>query len=394
MATKIALVHDWLTGLRGGEKCLQAFLRMYPEADIFTLVHIPGSTTPEIDRRVRAVSFLNLFPGVKRYYRALLPLYPLAAAQFSFRGYDLVISLSHAAAKNIRPPAGVPHVCYCFTPMRYVLDQASTYFGVFTWLLWPIIMLLRFWDRLGSRKVDRFVGISNFIAARIRCFYRRRAAVAYPPVMLPGGQEVAHQAALRTPAAFLYAGALVPYKRVDLVVQACTEMNLPLWVVGEGPEYAKLRNRAGPQVTFFGRVSDQDLAQFYRSCRALVFPVREDFGLVPVECMALGRPVIALYEGASRETVIGLKPWDLPARLEEHSFTGVFIRRAPAGGRLDALKEAMRCFLAHEGIFSTQACQAQAQKFGVEQFVASWQRALADLGVRESGQRRGASGAC
>ncbi|MFM1849081.1 MAG: hypothetical protein RL417_2555, partial [Pseudomonadota bacterium] len=161
---KVAIIHDWLTGLRGGERCLQAFLEMYPEADIFTLVHVPGSTAPEIDARVKETSFLQKLPGVRRYYRALLPLFPRAIRSFDLSGYDLVVSLSHAAAKNVQVPQGTLHLCYCFTPMRYIWDQVGVYFGRFTPLLWPIIRALRSWDRRGSKGVDHFIAISDFVA--------------------------------------------------------------------------------------------------------------------------------------------------------------------------------------------------------------------------------------
>ena len=171
---RVALVHDWLTGMRGGERCLEAFLCIYPEADIFTLVHVPGKTSPQIDQRVKVTSFLNKVPRIEKLYKAFLPLYPLAIRSFDFTGYDLVISLSHAAAKNVYVPPGIPHVCYCFTPMRYVWDQASAYLrGVKYVCALPLISLLRRWDAQGAKRVSHFIGISTFISARIRRFYGR-----------------------------------------------------------------------------------------------------------------------------------------------------------------------------------------------------------------------------
>ena len=232
---KVALVHDWLTGMRGGERCLQAFLSLYPDADIFTLVHIPGATNAQIDRRVKQVSFLNRIPGIGHLYRMFLPLYPLAIGQFDFAGYDLVVSLSHAAAKNVHVPQGVRHFCFCFTPMRYVWDQSRQYFGRLTPFLWPVISALRSWDRARSSDVSQFAAISRFIAARIRCYYGRRAKVIYPPVDTAWITTVEGEAPVipATPA-FLYAGALVPYKRVDLVVRPLTSsaFHCGLWVTG------------------------------------------------------------------------------------------------------------------------------------------------------------------
>lgn len=373
---KVALVHDWLTGLRGGERCLQAFLSLYPDADIFTMIHVPGSTSPQIDKRVKQVSFMNYLPGVRYYYRLLLPFYPLAIRQLNLEGYDLVISLSHAAAKNVHISEPTRHICYCFTPMRYIWDQAWTYFGALTGVLWPLIKVLRLWDQKRSVGVSRFVGISNFIRARIRCFYHKGADVVYPPVDTAWlNPSIGQQArSLRTPAAFLYAGALVPYKRVDLIVEAFNKLGLPLWIAGSGPEEAKLKRMAASNIQFFGHVSDAELAEFYRSCRALLFPVKEDFGLVPVECMAAGRPVIALYEGACKETILGLKPWDKKANkdLAEGSATGVFIKRTRKSGRLAALVESIEYFLQHESEFSKEACLKQAQRFSLKRFYADW----------------------
>lgn len=369
---KVALVHDWLTGMRGGERCLEAFLRIYPEADIFTLVHVPGATTAAIDARVRGVSFLQRLPGIRRYYRLCLPLFPRAARSFDFTGYDLVVSLSHAAAKNIVVPPGTLHVCYCFTPMRYVWDQVEVYFGKLTPLLWPLVRALRAWDRRGSAGVDHFVAISDFVAARIRFFYKRSSDVVYPPVET---SWIAPAAEGSRGEAFLYAGALVPYKRPDLVVRAFQELDAPLWVVGGGPEEERLRALAGPNVTFLGRVSDGELADYLRRCRALVFPGVEDFGILPVECLAAGRPVIGLYDGALRETLTGVKPWE-SSRIDSGAPTGVFIPKN-RGGDLSALVDAIRTFMAREEEFTVRACVEQARRFSPERFVAMWGAAVA-----------------
>lgn len=379
---KVALVHDWLTGMRGGERCLEAFLSIYPEADIFTLLHIPGATSGAIDARVKCTSFLQRLPRIERYYRALLPLFPRAIRSFDLSGYDLVVSLSHAAAKNVVVPEGTLHLCYCFTPMRYIWDQVEVYFGKLTPLLWPIIRSLRSWDRRGSKGVDRFIAISDFVAARIRFFYKRTADVVYPPVdtrwITPAAEGSRGEA-------FLYAGALVPYKRPDLVVRAFREIDAPLWVVGGGPEERKLRALAGPNVTFFGRVSDAELADYMRRCRALIFPGIEDFGIVPVECLAAGRPVIGLYDGALRETVTGMKPWDR-SWVDGTPSTGVFIPRSKAGD-VAALIESVKTFIAREGDFSVRACVEQARTFSAERFFDAWQRIVA----RANGERSAVS---
>ncbi|MBN8548477.1 MAG: glycosyltransferase [Deltaproteobacteria bacterium] len=373
---KVALVHDWLTGMRGGERCLQAFLHLYPQADIFTLLHVPGSTSELIDSHVKETSFLQKIPGARKIYRLCLPLYPSAVRQFDFSGYDLVISLSHAAAKNIRVPLGVPHICYCFTPMRYVWDQAQFYFGALTPLLWPVIKAIRAWDRRGSDGVDDFVAISDFVAARIRCFYRRTAEVIYPPVDTSWIDPVESG---RPGEAFLYAGALVPYKRVDRVVEAFNLMGERLWIVGRGPEEKRLRKMAGPNIEFFGHVPDRELSSFYRRSRALVFPGTEDFGLIPLECMAAGRPVIALHDGALRETLAGLKPWTSNELLPAQA-SGVFIQNKQGDGekaQLDSLLTSVYYFIRHEQQFQVDSCVRQARAFSPQRFFEAWETFIA-----------------
>ncbi len=372
---KVALVHDWILGMRGGERCLLNFIQMYPDADIYTLFHRPGTTSQEIDKRVKKVSFLGRLPWAHKFYRYLLPLFPAAINSFKLDGYDLVISLSHAAAKNVKVPRGVHHICFCFTPMRYIWDQAEEYFGRATRFLWPIINYLRDWDMRGSKGVSIFVGISKFVAARIRLFYGRSAEVIYPAVETSWIKP----ATARFGSAFLYAGALVPYKRVDLVVEAFNQLGEELWIAGAGPEEERLRQIAAPNVKFFGRVSDSELAECYRNCRALIFPGTEDFGLIPIECMAAGRPVIGAYSGALRETHNGIRPWINSSILAKDS-TGVFIERGREGD-VTALVEAVRCFLDREKEFSSEVCQKQAQRFSPESFTNNWNQLLVQLGL-------------
>lgn len=384
---KVALVHDWLTGLRGGERCLQAFLHLYPQADIFTLLHVPGSTDKLIDARVKETSLIQRLPFARKLYRLCLPLYPYAVRQFNFTGYDLVISLSHAAAKNITVPRGTLHVCYCFTPMRYVWDQARFYFGGATPLLWPLIKTLRAWDVRGSEGVDAFVAISDFVAARIRCFYGRDATVIYPPVETSWIEPASPGSAGE---AFLCAGALVPYKRLDRVVHAFNLLGEKLWIVGRGPEEKRLRAMARSNIEFFGHVPDQELANFYRRCRALIFPGVEDFGLVPLECMAAGRPVIGLYDGALRETVSGVKPWNVSG-LEPAKASGVFIKKSLSGAaaELDSLLTSIYYFMRHEQEFQVDSCVRQAQAFSPQRFFEAWDGFLAGIVSRAEKQAGG-----
>lgn len=378
---KVALIHDWLTGMRGGERCLLHFLRLFPDADLFSFFHVVGSTDAEIDRRLSGCSRFNRLPGVRRYYRALLPLYPSAARQIDLREYDLVISLSHAAAKNVAVAPHARHISYCFTPMRYIWDQATSYFGPMTPALWPLIGLLRSWDRRGAERVDDFVAISRFVSARIRCFYGRRSAVIYPPV----------DTSWITPAkrgeqgeAFLYAGALVPYKEPEVVIDAFNRLGEPLWIVGQGPMEKALRRRAKSNVRFFGRVSDSELAELYRRSRALIFPGVEDFGLIPVEVLAAGRPVIGRLAGGLRESVRGLKPHDYSisanSLLAADRLSGVFFDGTRAAA-VDRLCAAVDRFRQIEGEIEPSACIEQAQQFSPRVFYRSWGELMLRLGI-------------
>ena len=378
VAVKVAIVHDWLTGMRGGERCLEAFLALYPEADLHTLIHVAGTTTATIDSRVKETSFLQKFPKVRNYYRHLLPLYPAAISKFDFSEYDFVVSLSHAAAKNIRVPEGVAHFSYCFSPMRYVWDQAYNYFGLATPVLWPVLRLLRAWDLKASARPDCIIAISQFVAARIRCFYRREAEVIFPPVDTSWIKPIQ---SYEPGEAFLCAGAMVPYKKLDVAINAFNELGDELWIVGRGPEEQRLKRLAGSNIKFLGYLPDQELGKVYRRSRALVFPGTEDFGMIPVEIMAAGRPVIGVYDGGLKETVRGLKPW-ANSSVDIENATGVFFEkgRDPAEG----LKAAVSVFKQYESNFSPRACTEQAKRFDLRRFVVDWSELLAKHGLADT----------
>ncbi len=385
---KVAIVHDWITGLRGGERCLLEFLKLYPEAEIFTLLHVPGTTSPEIDSRVRQCSWLQSIPGIKKLYRLCLPLYPSAARSLVLSGYDLVISLSHAAAKNVTIPEGTRHLSYCFTPMRYVWDQQDAYFGLWGRGVEPLFQMLRRWDVRGSRSVDQFAAISHLVAARIRRFYQRRSTVIYPAVdtswIAPAKEGSAGEA-------FLYAGALVPYKRPDLVVEAFNRTGEKLWIAGSGPMLAKLKRQAAPNITFLGFLPDAELAEVYRRARALIFPGKEDFGMIPVECMAAGRPVLGAYAGGLKETVAGIKIWNESAMIPSDP-SGVWYRPSDHG-ELGELISAIQWFQANEGRFTVAGCRTQAERFSPERFRAAWGQFVGDGSLNYHGaSTRTASG--
>jgi glycosyltransferase involved in cell wall biosynthesis len=354
---KVALVHDWLTGMRGGERCLEVFGELFPSADLYTLLHVPGSVSPAIENRRIVTSFIQRLPQAERRYRHYLPLFPAAVRAFDLRGYDLVLSSSHAVAKSVRVPAGALHVCYCFTPMRYVWDLYDDYFGrgaglLTRMLMPPLAARLRRWDRASSARVDRFAAISRHVAARIDRYYGRPSDVIYPPVDVQRF-EVAHGA---DDGFYLVVSALVPYKRLDLAIQAAGRLGRRLLVVGSGPEERRLRALAPAGVEFLGRRSDAEIAELYRRCRAVLFPGVEDFGIVPLEAMAAGRPVIALAAGGALETVVG------PGG--ERPPTGLFFEQQT----VDALAEAMRRLESGAVAFDPKALRARAEEFDRARF--------------------------
>ncbi len=305
---RVVLGHDWLTGLRGGERVLEVLARTWPEAPILTLLHRRAALPPGLRTRRLIASPLQRWPAVHRYYRWLLPLFPAAVRALRCPPCDLLITTSHCAIKAVRPPRGARHLCYCFTPMRYAWTFADEYFGRHTPLrmaVSPVLAALRHWDRTTAGRVDRFATISRHVRDRIWQAYERDADIVYPPVRLDFFTPAPSSAA-RVPAEpyDLAVAALVPYKRLDLAVRVCSRLGRRLLIVGVGSELARLRRRAGPSVQFLGSVSDNDLRELYRGCRCLVFPGEEDFGLAPVEAQACGRPVVAYARGGATESVV------------------------------------------------------------------------------------------
>jgi glycosyltransferase involved in cell wall biosynthesis len=301
---RVALVHDWLTGMRGGERVLERLAVMFPEAPIYTLVWNRGSTSPAIESHPIRTSFLQRLPGAGRHYRWLLPLFPAAIAGFRLDGFDAVVSSSHCAAKSIPVPAGTFHWSYLHTPMRYVWELEAQYFppGKFSWpISWYVrrtCARLREWDAATAAGPDVMVANSRHVAARIARHYGRHAEVVHPPVALerfvPAAARGEH---------YLLAGAFAPYKRGELAIEACRRLGRRLIVAGSGQEERRLRAYAGDGIEFAGRVSDEEMARLYASAKALFYPGEEDFGIVPVEAMASGCPVIALGRGGALETV-------------------------------------------------------------------------------------------
>ena len=296
--------------MRGGEKVLEVLCEAYPAADLLTLFHVPGSVSPAIERMRPRTSALQHVPGIRRFYRYCLPLFPAAIEQFDLDQYDLVISTSHCAAKAVVKTGRARHLCYCFTPMRYAWDQFDAYFGegrvgtIQSRMLRPVLGALSRWDAATAGRVDRYVAISQHVASRIRRYYNRDAGVIYPPVdtgFFSPDDTVASENFL------LIVSALVPYKRIDLAIEASRLSGTPLRVVGDGPERAALEaliESSGADVRLLGSVSDEAVRDLYRRATAVVLPGEEDFGIAPVEAQACGTPVIALGRGGALETVV------------------------------------------------------------------------------------------
>jgi glycosyltransferase involved in cell wall biosynthesis len=303
---RVALVHDWLTGMRGGEKVLERLCGLFPGAPIHTLVWNRGSVSGAIESHPIRTSFLQGMPNAAQAYRWYLPLFPSAIEGFDLGEFDVVVSSSHAVAKGVRPREGAFHLSYVHTPMRYVWDLETQYFppGRFPWPASAYVRAtcarLRRWDRATNDRVHAILCNSAHVAERIRRHWGREARVVHPP---------ADVARFRLPDApgerdyYLLAGALAPYKRGDLAIEACRTLGRRLVVVGSGPMAATLRRGAGPGIEFRGWASDDELARLLHGARALLFPGEEDFGIVPVEAMASGCPVIAFGRGGALETV-------------------------------------------------------------------------------------------
>ncbi len=356
---RIAVVHDWLDTWRGGENVLAAVLDLYPSADLFALVDfLPDSLRARIGGRRATTSFLQHIPGARAHFRKLLPLFPRAIASLDVSSYDTIISISHAVAKGVRVREGQRHLCYCLTPMRYAWDLREQYFppGSGAARLRPVanrvLDRLRDWDREASRGVDEFAAISNFIAQRIARAYGRPAQVVYPPVdtafFRPGE--------LRPTRDYHFtASRWVAYKRIDAIVGAFAQMpSRRLVVAGDGPDAARVRALAGPNVQFVGEVPRERLRELMRNAQSFLFAAEEDFGIVPLEAQACATPVIAYARGGALETIVADGP---------HS-TGVFFdAQTPA-----AIADAVAALEAAAARIDGAECRRNAERFGLQRF--------------------------
>ncbi|MEO8433067.1 MAG: glycosyltransferase [Acidobacteriota bacterium] len=353
---RTAVIHDWLNGMRGGEKVLETILEIVPQPTIFTLFHVPGSVSETIERHPIRVSALDRIPGARRHYRQFLPFFSKAVESFDLSGFDLVVSSSHCVAKGAIAPAGVPHLCYCHTPVRYAWDQLDVYFppgSLVRSVQRAFVRRLREWDRATADRPNRYLANSSAVAGRIRRNYGRDAAVCHPPVDVDyfEGDGAARSDFL------LAVGALVPYKRFEWAIEAAAKAGRQLVVVGRGPEEARLRRIAGPSVRFESGVSPERLRDLYRQCAFFVQPGEEDFGIASVEALACGAPIVALARGGASDVV-------------DDGETGVLY--SGEGG--DALAEAVG--RAGSLRFDYTRMRARALRFRPERFIDEFRREI------------------
>jgi glycosyltransferase involved in cell wall biosynthesis len=358
---RVAIVHDWLVTYAGAERVLEQMLALYPEADLFSLIEfVPPDERGFLGGRTVHTSFLQRVPGMRRNYRRFLPLMPVAIEQFDLSGYDLVLSSSHAVAKGVLTGPDQLHVCCCYSPMRYAWDLQHQYLsetgldrGVRGALARWMLSRMRVWDLRTSNGVDSFIAISQFIARRIWKVYRREATVIYPPVdteaFTPGADREDF---------YITASRMVPYKRIDLIVEAFAGMpERRLIVIGDGPESARIRSRAGPNVEFLGRQPHEVLLDRLRRARAFVFAAEEDFGIAPVEAQACGTPVIAFGRGGAAETI---------RDLSDTRATGVLFEEQTTGSLVQAIER----FEQSQDRIVQAHCRQNAERFSVDRFKA------------------------
>ena len=355
---KVALVHDWLTGMRGGEKCLEVFCDIFPDADLYTLICKKNSLSSSINKMHIKAAKLQSFPFVEKYYRYLLPIMPTAIEQFKLKGYDLILSSSHCVAKGIITDKNSLHICYCHTPMRYIWDLSSQYFsktntGPVTRFIFPFVKkYLQNWDIKSSEKVDYFIANSKNVSERIKRIYNRNSDVIYPPV-----NTKFFELSDNVDDYYLIVSAFAPYKRIDLAIKAFNQLGYPLKIIGGGQCERQLRQMAGPNIKFLGFIEEKKIKQYYSRCKAFIFPGEEDFGITPLEAMSSGRPVIAFGKGGALETVI---PFD----SDNDNGTGIFFHEQAEKSLIGAIQK----FEKIEGKFNSKKIRNHTLQFDREVF--------------------------
>ena len=347
---KVALVHDYLNQYGGAERVLEAFCQIFPKAPIYTLFYDEKGTGFAFKNRRVKTSFLQKAPWIKSHHRSFLMIMPLAIEQFDFSGYDLVLSDSASYAKGVITSPETLHICYCHTPTRYAWDDSHKYIDEFGYSspikrIIPFFMnYIRFWDEQAASRADKFIANSSFVAKRIKKYYHREAEVIHPPI-----RTDIFYLAQNPQKYFLMVGRLLTYKRFDLAIKAFNHLGWPLKIVGDGPDRARLKKMAGRNIEFIGLVPDNKLRDYYAYCQALIFPQEEDFGIVPVEAMASGRPVIAYQGGGVLEIV-------------QPGITGLFFKKQTVKHIVNALKKF------NSDNFNPEIIRARAMKFDQKQF--------------------------
>ncbi len=363
---RVAIVHHWFISLAGGERVVDTIAQMFPDADVFTLFLDRQKLPPELHRHKITTSILDRIPIARRMHRHFLPLYPLAVEMLDLSGYDLVITSDSGPMKGVVTDLNATHICYCHSPMRYLWDGHSAYLREMSPLTQPLFGLtshyVRNWDFSAAQRVDYFIANSKYVAGRIRKYYRRDSTIIHPPIntsqsFLSGKHD----------GYYLAVGRLVPYKRTDILIDACSKLGRKLVIVGDGPEMKRLKKHAGKNIEFLGEADESQLRNIYARCRALLFAADEDFGMVPLEAQSYGRPVIAFGKGGSLETVVGAYAPICRQKVEQGSaITGVFFAEQTA----DALANAILSFESSEDIFVPQDIQLHARQFDTSIFVA------------------------
>ena len=347
---KVAIIHYWLVNMRGGEKVVEALLDIYPEADIYTHVIDPDKISAKIRQRVVSTTFIHKLPKAIKYYQSYLPLMPYALEQLDLREYDLIISSESGPAKGVITSPSALHICYCHSPMRYIWDMYHDYTEYMSWLKKIIIASLthrlRLWDLASSYRVDHFIANSSFVQKRIKKFYHRESEVIFPPINTEDFYCTDNQADY-----YLMVGQLVKYKNTQLAVDTFNQNKKKLVIIGVGKELESLKSSANENITFLEYQSFDVIKEHYAQCKALIFPGIEDFGMVPVEAMASGRPVIALAKGGALDTVVDNK-------------TGVFF----AETTIASLNQAIDYFESNQNYFDSEKIIGHAQKFDSEVF--------------------------
>ena len=351
---KMAFICDWLTAMRGGERCLEAICEIYPDADIFTLVHFLGSVSETIETHKIQTSYIQRLPGSVKNFRIYLPLFPHAIQKFDLSGYDCVLSFSHCVAKGVKVPQGLLHICYCHTPMRYAWHMRDAYLRILgnpqKMLAESVLDHLKNWDAKASPRVTHFIANSKNTQNRIREAYDRDSIVIYPPV------ECARFAISdNDDGYYLVLSALVPYKRIDIAVKAFAAIGQKLVIVGNGPELPRLKNMASANIFFVDNADDNEIVEYLKKCRALIFPGEEDFGIVPLEAQACGKQVIAFGKGGALETVIGLDH----AQATNANATGIFFYEQTP----EALRKSILLFEEIRDHFDARKCRDNVLRF-------------------------------